>query len=79
MTPDRGYALSLRGVAREYGHATGATFRDPALRPVHDLDPGSGFPVVLADDAPIRGRAGVTEFVVRVVRDVDAARPTPRG
>src|SRR5690606_4224628 len=30
VTPDRGYALSIRGVAREYAHATGATFRDPA-------------------------------------------------
>ena len=31
VTPDRGYALSIRGVAREYSHATGAVFRDPAL------------------------------------------------
>src|SRR6478735_2837382 len=30
VTPDRGYAFSLRGVAREYAHATGAVFRDPA-------------------------------------------------
>ena len=30
VTPDRGYAFSLRGVAREYSHATGAAFRDPA-------------------------------------------------
>ena len=32
VTPDRGYALSIRGVAREYSHATGAAFRDPGLR-----------------------------------------------
>jgi len=31
VTPDRGYAFSIRGIAREYSHATGATFRDPAL------------------------------------------------
>ncbi len=30
VTPDRGYALSVRGIAREYSHATGAEFRDPA-------------------------------------------------
>jgi tRNA-binding EMAP/Myf-like protein len=30
VTPDRGYAFSLRGVAREYAHATGTTFTDPA-------------------------------------------------
>src|SRR5688500_3421984 len=31
VTPDRGYCFSVRGVAREYGHATGAEFTDPAL------------------------------------------------
>ena len=31
VTPDRGYALSIRGVAREYSHATGAAFRDPGV------------------------------------------------
>src|SRR5690554_3170599 len=30
VTPDRGYAFSVRGVAREYSHSTGATFTDPA-------------------------------------------------
>ena len=75
VTPDRGYALSLRGVAREYSHATGAAFRDPADRAVDA--PGSGFPVSVVDDNPLRGRVGVSEFVVRAVRGVDATRPTP--
>src|SRR6476469_6661498 len=30
VTPDRGYCFSLRGIAREYSHATGGTYRDPA-------------------------------------------------
>ncbi|WP_341856077.1 hypothetical protein [Brachybacterium sp. GPGPB12] len=30
VTPDRGYCFSMRGVAREYGHATGVAFTDPA-------------------------------------------------
>ena len=30
VTPDRGYAFSMRGVAREYAHATGVPFTDPA-------------------------------------------------
>jgi len=78
VTPDRGYALSLRGVAREYAHATGATFTDPGLRPWGELQqPTEGFAVAVADTAPIRGRAGASEFVVRIVRDVDPARPTP--
>jgi phenylalanyl-tRNA synthetase beta chain len=78
VTPDRGYALSLRGVAREYSHATGADFRDPGLG--HDEAAArtpSGFPITVADQAPIRGRRGATEFVARIVRDVDPSRPTP--
>jgi phenylalanyl-tRNA synthetase beta chain len=77
VTPDRGYALSLRGVAREYSHATGAAFRDPGLRPSEEVRPGDGFAISVQDAAPIRGRTGVSEFVVRVVRGVDARRPTP--
>ncbi|MEV4775264.1 phenylalanine--tRNA ligase subunit beta [Microbacterium sp. LWH12-1.2] len=77
VTPDRGYAFSLRGVAREYSHATGAVFRDPADRDFAELAPGEGFSIVVDDQAPIRGRAGASEFVARVVRDVDPSRPTP--
>lgn len=77
VTPDRGYALSIRGVAREYSHSTGAAFRDPADRPWDEVAPGSGFPISIDDQAPIRGRAGATEFVARVVRDVDPTKPTP--
>jgi phenylalanyl-tRNA synthetase beta chain len=78
VTPDRGYALSLRGVAREYAHATGAAFRDPADRPFETLEqPTGGFAVAVVDEAPIRGRVGASEFVVRVVRDVDPGKPTP--
>ncbi|HAQ59421.1 MAG TPA: phenylalanine--tRNA ligase subunit beta, partial [Microbacterium sp.] len=77
VTPDRGYALSIRGVAREYSHATGAAFRDPGLRAADEVVPGTGFPVAVSDEAPIRDRVGVSEFVVRVVRGVDATAPTP--
>ena len=80
VTPDRGYAFSLRGVAREYSHSTGAAYRDPAKR--EELValasvPVGGFPVQIADDAPIRGAVGVRAFETRVVRGVDASRPTP--
>ncbi|REJ04421.1 phenylalanine--tRNA ligase subunit beta [Microbacterium bovistercoris] len=77
VTPDRGYAFSIRGVAREYSHATGATFRDPADRDAADLVPGDGHTAVVTDENPIRGRVGATEFVTRVVRGVDPSRPTP--
>lgn len=77
VTPDRGYAFSLRGVAREYSHATGAAFRDPAERDFAELQPGSGHTAIVDDTAPVRGRVGASEFVTRVVRGVDPSRPTP--
>ncbi|MDE0545869.1 phenylalanine--tRNA ligase subunit beta [Microbacterium sp. C7(2022)] len=78
VTPDRGYALSIRGVAREYSHATGAAFRDPGLRDADEIaHPTSGFSVAVDDAAPIRGRVGASEFAVRIVRDVDPTKPTP--
>ncbi|MDN3478203.1 phenylalanine--tRNA ligase subunit beta [Curtobacterium sp. APC 4022] len=75
VTPDRGYAMSMRGVAREYAHATGATFSDPVDRVLPRT--GDGFAVTIDDAAPIRGRVGSSTFVTRVVRGIDASRPTP--
>lgn len=78
VTPDRGYALSIRGVAREYSHATGADFRDPGVRAWADVSHTTdAFTSVVDDIAPIRGRIGASEFVTRIVRDVDPMRPTP--
>jgi len=89
VTPDRGYAFSIRGIAREYSHSTGAPFRDPALAPelaasLPELVEGNSapaigntFPVTIDDRAPIRGHVGATVFVTRVVRGVDPTRPTP--
>jgi phenylalanyl-tRNA synthetase beta chain len=82
VTPDRGYAFSIRGVAREYSNSTGAAFRDPALAPglekySYDATTATEFPVAIDDRAPIRGRVGAFAFTTRVVRNVDASRPTP--
>ena len=76
VTPDRGYCFSIRGVAREYGHATGSPFRDPAAIEV-PAPAGDGFAVVLADDAPLRGQVGADRFVARIVRGVAASGPSP--
>ncbi len=77
VTPDRGYCLSVRGVAREYSHSTGRAFVDP----VADLAPGpstgEGHPVLVQDDAPIRGRAGADRFVARTVRGIDPTAASP--
>jgi phenylalanyl-tRNA synthetase beta chain len=77
VTPDRGYAFSIRGVAREYAHSTGAVFTDPAEAFDRPAARTGGFPVDIRDQAPIRGRVGASVFVARTVRGVDVSRPTP--
>src|SRR5206468_3242610 len=48
INPDRGYALSVRGVAREVGIAYTADFRDPAQVDAPPPD-GAGYPVRIDD------------------------------
>src|SRR5690625_1881555 len=76
VTPDRGYCFSMRGIAREYSHSTGAAFRDPAVRQVPAANE-AGFPVIVDDDAPIRGNVGCDRFVTRIVRGINPDAPTP--
>ncbi|MBE6481052.1 MAG: phenylalanine--tRNA ligase subunit beta [Actinomyces ruminicola] len=86
ITPDRGYCFSMRGVAREYSHATGARFTDPADGANPDLFPHGvaaggedGFPVRFAEDtSPIHGRPGVDRYVARVVRGIDPGATSPK-
>ncbi|RUR02008.1 phenylalanine--tRNA ligase subunit beta [Labedella endophytica] len=78
VTPDRGYAFSIRGVAREYAHATGAAFTDPAEAFDRPAAREGGYPVAIQDQAPIRGRVGASVFVARTVRGVDVSRATPQ-
>lgn len=78
VTPDRGYAFSIRGIAREYAHATGTEFVDPAAQPTVVPADGAGFPVRLEDGAPIYGKPGVDRFVARIVRGIDVSVPTPQ-
>lgn len=75
VTPDRGYCFSIRGIAREYAHATGGEFRDP-IGNAHP-ESTSGFNLKIEDKAPIRGRQGSHRFVLRSVKGVDTKRPTP--
>lgn len=77
VTPDRGYAFSIRGVAREYAHATGAVFRDPAEQATPAAAAADAFPVEVRDEAPIRDRVGASVFATRIVRGIDPTRPTP--
>ncbi|WP_136520302.1 phenylalanine--tRNA ligase subunit beta [Cellulomonas telluris] len=78
VTPDRGYCFSMRGVAREYGHSTGATFTDPGLPTEADLaDRPAGFAVEVDDERPVHGVPGADRFVAQVVRGVAADGPSP--
>ncbi|WP_186759232.1 phenylalanine--tRNA ligase subunit beta [Arthrobacter alpinus] len=77
VTPDRGYAFSIRGVAREYAHATGTPFTDPASLVTVTASTGPGHPVRLADEAPIYGKPGCDRFVARTVRGINPSAPTP--
>lgn len=82
ITPDRGYCFSMRGVAREYHHSTGAEFTDLGLEenlaaplPAATDD---GFKVVVEDDAPIHGNVGCDRFVTRIVRGVNPNAQSPK-
>jgi phenylalanyl-tRNA synthetase beta chain len=74
VTPDKGYALSVRGVARELAIAFGADYTDPA---------DAGLPAdvgALSDQvypASIEDPTACDRFVLREVRGIDPARPTP--
>ncbi|KAB1641849.1 phenylalanine--tRNA ligase subunit beta [Gulosibacter chungangensis] len=86
VTPDRGYAMSMRGLAREYSHATGAAFRDPALRPelAEIIEQGIAsnpaevrVPITIADEPAVRGQKISEMFSGFVVTGMDPSRPTP--
>jgi phenylalanyl-tRNA synthetase beta chain len=68
VTPDRGYALSVRGVAREVATAFDLPFRDPAHLAVPTLS--GGHEVSLADP-------GCDRYVARTLEGVDSSAPSP--
>ncbi|MGC4761197.1 phenylalanine--tRNA ligase subunit beta [Micromonospora trifolii] len=71
ITPDRGYALSLRGLARELSHAFDVPLRDPALAPAPGGTETPAYPV------EVRDTVGCDRFTARLVRGVDPTAPTP--
>lgn len=85
ITPDRGYAFSYRGVAREYHHSTGAAYVDPAVAldrkaPVTEgLAPGTPTDIEIAieDGNPIHGVPGCDRYYARAIHGFDPAAKTP--
>lgn len=75
INPDRAYALSIRGVAREAALAYGVPFTDPAQRDIpvaNDPANDTGYPVRIDDPA------GCPVFVTRTVTGFDPSAPTPK-
>ncbi|MBX6357498.1 MAG: phenylalanine--tRNA ligase subunit beta [Micromonosporaceae bacterium] len=72
ITPDRGYCLSVRGIARELSHALGVPLRDPARR--DDLPAPTATP---AYPVQVEDPKGCDRFYGRLVRGTDPAAPTP--
>jgi phenylalanyl-tRNA synthetase beta chain len=73
-TPDRGYQLSVRGIARELAALLDVDYADPAALPLSfesepEQTPDVG--VVIAD------LTGCDRFVARVIRGFDPAAPSP--
>ncbi|MBU6348188.1 MAG: phenylalanine--tRNA ligase subunit beta [Actinomycetales bacterium] len=72
VTPDRGYALSMRGMAREVAIAASRTFIDPADE-LPELAPADGTAVTAASS----DSAACDLLVLRTLDNFDPAAPTP--
>ncbi|NDA80489.1 MAG: phenylalanine--tRNA ligase subunit beta [Actinobacteria bacterium] len=71
VNPDRGYAMSIRGIAREIALAFDLPFTDPV-----SLAPN--LPLTESSDTTVpQIEAGADYIVLRTIEDVDVSRPTP--
>jgi len=81
VTPDRGYAVSVRGVARELASAYGVPYTDPATADESGeaAAVGGDLAATSADvwPASIADPAACDRFVLREVRGFDPDAPTP--
>ena len=73
VNPDRGYALSIRGIAREVAGALNLTFTDPvdALRELKFADTGKGVSAKIAD------KETASVFYLRTMSNFDPAARVP--
>ena len=75
ITPDRGYALSARGIAREVAIAYDLDFADPVDRP-------ETLPAPAKDRAPAHCASDDLDacplFTLRTITGIDPSRPTPQ-
>ncbi|WP_439029030.1 phenylalanine--tRNA ligase subunit beta [Gordonia terrae] len=73
VTPDRGYAFSVRGLGRELAGSFGVPFVDPGLASGDIADDGSvsAWPVAIDEDS------GATRYTARVITGVDPNAVSP--
>ena len=73
VNPDRGYALSIRGIAREVAASQGLAFRDPVepLRGLTFPETGKGVAAKIADPST------ASVFYLRTLSDFDPTATTP--
>ncbi len=73
INPDRGYALSIRGMAREVAGSLGLTFRDPveSLRGLEFKETGKGVTAKIADPST------ASVFYLRTLSNFDPTATTP--
>ena len=72
VTPDRGYTMSMRGVARETATAFGVPFSDPVKDELTPAPDDAGYPVRVED--PV----GCPVFAATTVVGFDPGVPSPR-
>jgi phenylalanyl-tRNA synthetase beta chain len=69
VNPDRGYALSIRGIAREIASALGLTFQDPAKFEIDFKESGTAVTAKISDGAQV--------MYLRTLQDFNPAAPSP--
>lgn len=79
VTPDRGYQLSMRGIAREYAQMKGQSFTDIGSPTIAEVNAptADGFPVVVEDANPINEVVGCDQFTALQVTGLDTSAQTP--
>jgi phenylalanyl-tRNA synthetase beta chain len=73
-TPDRGYQMSVRGLARELAYAFGVPFADPGTAPAPKATTRGkpAWPVTVVD------QVGCDRFAARLVTGIDPHEPSPQ-
>ena len=73
VTPDMGFCLSMRGVARELAHQYSVPFRDPGTKLVELPAPAGGTP----HECAVEDLAGCDLFTLRTIVGFDPTAPSP--